>query len=199
VGLDQYPRIEVTDRHALRRWLLEQHLTAGPHWLVTGKKAAGDRYIPYAAIVEELLCFGWIDSLPRALDDLRTMVFIAPRKVGSGWSAANRMRVEKLSAAAMIMPAGERAIAAARADGSWDWFMVSDSGEAPADLATNLIAAGAMATWQSFTLATRKRALEFLFAAKRPATRAQRMAQIVSATSAGIDPTMWRPKDRPAD
>jgi uncharacterized protein YdeI (YjbR/CyaY-like superfamily) len=195
-GHDQFPQVEVTDRAALRDWLSTHHATAGPHWLVTGKKAAGDRYIPYSAIVEELLCFGWIDSLPRALDDLRTMVFIGPRKPRSVWSAANRDRVARLQAAGQIMPAGDRVIAAACADGSWDRLTASDSGEAPDDLVAALSRAGAMSSWLGFTRATRKRALEFLFAAKRLETRARRLERIVAASEAGIDPTLWRPKDQ---
>jgi uncharacterized protein YdeI (YjbR/CyaY-like superfamily) len=154
-------------------------------------KAAGDRYVAYDAIVEELLCFGWVDSLPRALDDLRTVVFIAPRKSGSGWSAANKARVERLTAEGFIAPAGAAVIAAARADGSWDRSHASDSGEAPDDLAAALRAAGPLANWQGFTLSTRKRGLEFLLAAE---TRARRVATITEATVAGQGPTRWSPQ-----
>jgi uncharacterized protein YdeI (YjbR/CyaY-like superfamily) len=73
-------------------------------WLVTFKKYAGDRYVSYEEIVEEALCFGWIDSLGRKLDAERTMLWMSPRKVGSGWSRPNKERVERLMAAGLMMP-----------------------------------------------------------------------------------------------
>ena len=95
---DDHPRIEVANRRALRDWLAENAAISGAVWLVSGKKSAGDRYLPYDDLVDELLCFGWVDSLPRALDDLRSMHLIAPRKPGSGWSRVNKARVARLIA-----------------------------------------------------------------------------------------------------
>jgi uncharacterized protein YdeI (YjbR/CyaY-like superfamily) len=78
-----YSRIEVATQTQLRTWLVKHYEEAESTWLVTWKK--GDPgYLPYAAIVEEALCFGWIDSLPRKLDAHRSMILLFPRRVELG-------------------------------------------------------------------------------------------------------------------
>ena len=91
--------MEIRSRAELRRWLTENHAVSGTIWLVTYKKAQADMHVPYDDIVEEALCFGWVDSLPRALDAERTMLRLSPRKPGSAWSGLNKARIEKLAAA----------------------------------------------------------------------------------------------------
>lgn len=190
----EWPQVEVGSARELREWLASASAGDGPVWLVHGRKAARDRYLPYGALVEELLCFGWIDSRPRALDETRTMVLIARRKPGSNWSKDNRERVARLESEGRMRAPGRRAVELARRDGSWDRLRETESGQAPADLAAALKGADAQAGWEELSLATRRRALEFLLAAKRPETRARRIAQIVSASAEGRDPTQWRPK-----
>lgn len=189
-----YPRVEVTSRQELRQWLTENHAAHRPIWLVTFKKASGDRHLPYGDIVEEALCFGWIDSLPRKLDEDRTMVLLSPRRSGSGWSAANRDRVARLTANGQMTAAGANAVAAARADGSWDRLKMAETGEPPADLAEALTAAHADEAFAAFSLAVRKRCIGFVIAAKRADTRAARIAKIVAGARSGTDPLVWRPK-----
>lgn len=190
----EYEQVEVTSRADLRAWLAANHRQTSPIWLVTFKKAAGNRYLPYDAIVEEALCFGWIDSLPRKLDDLRTMLFLSPRKPGSGWSAANRERVDRLKAEDRMAPAGLVVVEGARADGSWDRLKAAETGEPPADLAAALKAANADRAFAAFTLPTRQRCIELLEAAKRAETRSARIATIVAGATSGVDPLKWRPK-----
>jgi uncharacterized protein YdeI (YjbR/CyaY-like superfamily) len=116
---DAYPQVEVESREELRRWLEANHETSPGIWLVTYKK--GDpRYLPYEHVVEEALCFGWIDSKARRVDDRRTSIVLTPRKPRSNWSAPNRARVERLLAAGLMTPAGVAAIERAKADGTWD-------------------------------------------------------------------------------
>lgn len=191
-----YARVEVTSRAEWRVWLVAHHRQTTPIWLVTYKKAAGNRYVPYGAIVEEALCFGWIDSLPRKLDDLRTMLLLSPRKSGSGWSAANRARVGRLMVDGLMAPAGLAVVAAARTDGCWDRLKAAETGDPPADLAAALAAAGADQGFAVLSLATRKRCLEFLGAAKRAETRAARITKIVAGALTGTDPLVWRPKTK---
>ncbi len=198
---DGYERVDVTSRAEWRAWLAAHHQQTAPIWLVTYKKAAGDCYLPYDAIVEEALCFGWIDSLPRKLDDLRTMLLLSPRKPGSGWSAANRARVERLIAEGLMAASGMAVIVAAQADGSWDRLKPAETGDPPADLAAALAVAGAVQGFEALSLATRKRCLEFLDSARRAETRLARIARIVAGAQAGVDPLAWRPKgpDQPTD
>lgn len=88
------PQITVASRAELREWLQQHHATAPTQWLVTWRKPSA-HHLPYPEILEELLCWGWIDSLPRALDDTRTMLRIARRNVKSAWSAVNKAHVER--------------------------------------------------------------------------------------------------------
>ena len=115
---DAYPQVEVDSRDELRRWLAQHHETSSGIWLVTYKK--GDpRYLPYEHIVEEALCFGWIDSKARRFDERRTSIVLTPRKPRSNWSGPNRERVARLVAAGLMAPAGLAAIERAKVDGTW--------------------------------------------------------------------------------
>jgi uncharacterized protein YdeI (YjbR/CyaY-like superfamily) len=115
---DAYPQVEVESRAELRRWLEEHHATSTGIRLVTYKKA-DPRYLPYEHVVEEALCFGWIDSKARRVDELRTSLVLTPRKTRSNWSPPNRERVERLLAAGLMEPAGRAAVERAKADGTW--------------------------------------------------------------------------------
>ena len=97
-----FPRVEAASREQLRAWLAQNRERNESVWLVTRKKAAGAKHLPYAAIVEEALCFGWIDSLPRSLDAERSMRLLSPRRPGAAWSNANRERAERLIATGSI-------------------------------------------------------------------------------------------------
>ena len=82
--LENSLKVEVKTRKDLRNWLRKNHLQNKGVWLITYKKP-NEYYLPYNDIVEECLCFGWIDSLPRKLNETKTMLYISPRKKGSNW------------------------------------------------------------------------------------------------------------------
>jgi uncharacterized protein YdeI (YjbR/CyaY-like superfamily) len=100
------PLLHATTREEWRAWLAEHHATASEIWLVFAKKHTGAPSVPYAAAVEEALCFGWIDSIVRRLDDERHAQKFSPRKPGSQWSASNLERVARLAAEGRMTPAG---------------------------------------------------------------------------------------------
>ena len=93
-------------RAAWRAWLAEHHTRDEGVWLIRYKKAVGKPTVSYDEAVEEALCFGWIDSLPRKLDDERTMLYFAPRKPGSGWSRPNKEGVERMTSEGKMRSAG---------------------------------------------------------------------------------------------
>jgi uncharacterized protein YdeI (YjbR/CyaY-like superfamily) len=80
----------------LRSWLKVNYAQKESVWLVKWKKGFGQTYISYDEIVDELLCFGWVDSLPRKLDDKKTMLRISPRNPKSNWSKVNKGKVDRL-------------------------------------------------------------------------------------------------------
>ena len=88
-------------------------------WLVTWKKPTGKPRVDYDAAVEEALCFGWVDSKSRSVDEERTSIYFTPRKPKSAWSASNVARIEKLEAAGLLEPAGRQAVEEAKRAGTW--------------------------------------------------------------------------------
>ncbi|OSZ72814.1 hypothetical protein CAP39_01295 [Sphingomonas sp. IBVSS1] len=180
-----HPQVAVENRAALRDWLAAHHAQAGSIWLVTWKK--GDpRHISYDDIVEEALCFGWIDSLPRKLDAQRTMLRLSPRKPGSGWSTVNKARIERLLAAGMMAPAGLAMITLAKADGSWTRLDGAGALTEPDDLRAALAAApGAAGHWATFPPSTRRAILEWIAQARTAATRERRIQTTASEAAVG--------------
>jgi uncharacterized protein YdeI (YjbR/CyaY-like superfamily) len=183
---DQLERFEPASRRDWRAWLTAHAGESAGVWVVTFKQSTGRPTLSYDDVVEEALCFGWVDSKSKGLDDQRTMMLLTPRKPGSGWSRPNKLRVEKLAAAGAMTPAGLAVIEAAKADGSWSLLDSVEALEAPADLLAALAASpAAAAAWQSFTPGAQKRVLLWLVTAKRPATRASRIAETVRLAAEG--------------
>ena len=92
-----YKTTHPKNRKQWRQWLEKNHQTSPGVWFIYYKKETGKPRVSYEAAVEEALCFGWIDSLPRKLDEERTMLKFTPRKPKSVWSKLNKTRIEKLS------------------------------------------------------------------------------------------------------
>ena len=92
--MKERPELYVEDRKAWRAWLERHHAAATEIWLVYYKKGTGRPSIPYEDSVEEALCFGWIDSLIRKLDEERYARKFTPRTDTTKWSVSNKRRVE---------------------------------------------------------------------------------------------------------
>lgn len=150
-------------------------------WFVFYKKSAGRARISYDDAVEEALCFGWIDSLPRKLDAERSMLLFTPRKAGSGWSKPNKERIERLIAEGLMSEAGQEKIAAAKRDGSWSKLDAAEALEIPPDLAEAFRAdETAKDNFARFSPSVRKGILSWIASAKRFETRAARVAKTVA-------------------
>ena len=126
------PQVPVADRAAWRDWLAQHAAGSTGVWLVYDKGPG--RRLSYDDIVEEALCFGWVDSRPRALDDTHAMLYVAPRTPRSSWSRANKARVERLIDAGAMTPAGRAVVAAARARGRWNAHDRGEDGVEPLPL-----------------------------------------------------------------
>jgi uncharacterized protein YdeI (YjbR/CyaY-like superfamily) len=180
------PRVEVRSRAAWRAWLARHHRHPGSVWVVTWKKGRGP-HVPYADVRDEALCFGWIDSRPARLDAERTMLLLSPRRPGSGWSRVNKARVDALEADGRMTDAGRAAIAAARADGSWHALDAAHALVVPTDLRAALDAhPPAAARFAAFAPSARRGILEWIGSAKRPDTRARRVAATARLAAQGL-------------
>jgi len=137
--------------------------------VVTYKKRSGGPYASYDDVVEEALCFGWIDSVRRSLDADRSQLLVTPRKRGSRWSKASKQRIQRLTAAGPLAPAGLAAVTDAKADGSWTALDAVEELVEPEDLGAALDAEpNARANWDGFQGSTKRAILEWIIAAKRP-------------------------------
>ena len=166
------------DRAAWRAWLAENHAASAGVWVAIAKK--GTAGLAYVDAVEEALCFGWIDGKARSLDERHYQQWLSPRRPGSAWARSNKERVARLEAAGLMAPAGLAVVAAAKADGSWEAYDAIDALEMPADLEAALRAEpAAWENYQAFPPSAQRAVLFRVADAKRPETRARRIAEVV--------------------
>jgi len=183
---ERYEQVTVRTRAEWRRWLATHHASSPGVWAVTYKKDAAEPSVAYEAIVEEALCFGWIDSTRKTIDAARSRQLVTPRKPKSRWSAINKERVERLAAAGMMEPAGLAAIEVSKANGNWEALDAIERLEEPEDLRVALDRnRQARAAWDTFPRSTKRAILEWISTAKKDETRARRVARTVSEAAVG--------------
>jgi uncharacterized protein YdeI (YjbR/CyaY-like superfamily) len=145
--------------------------------------------LTYEDAIQEGLCFGWIDSVAQRLDADRYTIRFTPRKPGGTWAGSNKARVERLIAEGCMTPAGMAAIEAAKRDGSWNSINDVEDLVVPEDLAAALAAdPSAEKNFHALSDSARKLALHWVVSAKRPETRAKRIAATVTASAEGRRP-----------
>lgn len=166
-------------------WLAEHHDRGVGVWLVSRRRAA-DRAFSYEDSVIEALRWGWVDSTQKPVDEDRSRMWFAPRRPGSIWTRPNKARVARLAAEGRLEAPGRAAVDAAKAGGSWTLMDAVDDRVVPDDLAAALEARpGSRAQWDGFSASAQKQMLAWVVMAKRPATRAQRVAAIAEAAARG--------------
>jgi uncharacterized protein YdeI (YjbR/CyaY-like superfamily) len=160
----------------LKTWLKENHGQKESVWLIRWKKQSGQPTLDYDDIVDELICFGWIDSLPRKLDAERSLLRISPRNPNSNWSGLNKQRVERLIKSGKMHTAGETLIAIAKQIGTWDFLDDVERLEIPADLAEEFSkTAKSKKFFDNFPDSSKRGILEWIKSAKKADTRAKRI------------------------
>lgn len=185
--LDDAIRVEPATRGEWRAWLAANHASASGAWLVTAKVGVRGRpRVDYEDAISEALCFGWIDGTLRRLDEDRTMLYFAPRKRGSTWAGTNKVRVERLAAAGLMTPAGLAVVERAKADGSWTVLDGVEALAVPDDFAAALSADPvAQAGYVALPASAKKQLIWHVVSAKRPETRARRVAAALEMARAG--------------
>jgi uncharacterized protein YdeI (YjbR/CyaY-like superfamily) len=173
--------LDVRTREEWRQWLAKHHASSTGIWLVRHKHHTGVRSMSYEDLVREALCFGWIDSLVRRLDDDRYAIKVTPRRPTSKWSPINRRRWNELRSAGLLAPAG---LAAAPTGNSYAPHPPIP--ELPAYVArafkTN------PAAWRYFKALAptyQRHFVVWIHTAKRPETRERRIRESVALLSAG--------------
>lgn len=185
--LDALEQVEVTSRAQWRSWLKKHHARTEGVWLITYKIHVPDKHVGYAASVEEALCFGWIDSLPRKLDEHRRMLYFCPRKPNSVWSKLNKERIVKLIARKRMTTAGMKKIEVAKANGSWTSIDAAEAMEMPKDLMRALRRdRKALKHYEAFPPGARKQIIGWVLDAKTTTTRERRIAASVELAGKNI-------------
>ncbi len=168
-------------------WLAEHHATADGLWLRFFRKDTGKQTFSHAEALEEALCWGWIDGQARPCDEQSWLQRFTPRRPRSAWSKRNRDYVARLEREGRMQPAGLAQVEAAKRDGRWDRAYDSPANaEVPADFLRALARhKGALAFFRTVNRANLFAIAYRLQTAKRPETRARRLAQLVQLMKDG--------------
>jgi uncharacterized protein YdeI (YjbR/CyaY-like superfamily) len=184
---DDLPILLFATTQELEAWLEENHGGAKGLWLKIAKKGSGVESVDYAQALELALCFGWIDSQKRGLDESFFLQRFTPRRPRGKWSQINRAKAEELIAAGAMRPTGLAEVEAAKADGRWDAAYAGQrAATVPDDLKheldRNKTAAEFFAKLDS---ANRYAILYRLQEAKKPETRERRLRKFVAMLERG--------------
>jgi len=177
----QLTTLDVRTRGQWRAWLGKHHATSPGVWLVRYKQHAGVESMAYEDLVREALCFGWIDSLIKRLDDDRYAIKVTPRRATSKWSAINRRRWTELKEAGLLAPAG---LAAPPTENAY--APKPQIPELPAYFAKAIKAnASAWKFFRELPPRERRNFVVWVHIAKRPETRERRLRESVDLLAAG--------------
>ena len=185
VKTENFERVEVASAQDLRTWLLENHRQENSVWLVTHKKSVPEKYISRETVLDELLCFGWIDGIRRKLDDHKTMQLISPRKT-QHWAQSYKERAQKLIASGQMHAAGMQAIETSKANGLWNFMDDVDQLIVPPDLEQALQQKPqAHAFFTAINPSSKRFVLRWLKLAKTQKTRNSRILKLVELSAKG--------------
>ncbi|MFM2340122.1 MAG: hypothetical protein RLZZ360_758 [Candidatus Parcubacteria bacterium] len=170
--------IEFKTIHKLEQWLANHYTEKDSVWLVYYKPTTKIGDITYTTLVDTLLCYGWVDSLPRKVDDLRTAIRISPRNPKSNWSRVNKEKVAKLIKEKRMQPSGLAIVNQAKKLGTWDALNDVENLVLPEDLKLFLQKSKTLPLWEKQSRTKKRGWLEQLHNAKKEETRTNKIKQI---------------------
>ncbi len=176
-----------------RKWLVENHQSKEAVWLVYFRISTKVASITWSEAVDEALCFGWIDSTRKTIDEERFMQYFCRRKPGSTWSKINKEKIAGLIQNNLMTKAGFDAIETAKQNGTWLLMDAVEELMIPEDLRIALNQNGsALDFFQSQPKSIKKTMLHWVVTAKRPETRTKRIAEIARSAAKGVKPAPFR-------
>jgi uncharacterized protein YdeI (YjbR/CyaY-like superfamily) len=137
IKTENFDQVEISSTEDLKEWLAEHHTQKESVWVITYKKISKDKYVSVDQILDELICYGWIDGIRRKVDEFRTMQLISPRKT-QYWAKSYKDRANRLIKDGKMQPAGHLSIEQAKKNGLWNFMDDVDQLIIPDDLAARL-------------------------------------------------------------
>lgn len=185
IETEKFEKIEIESSADLRNWLSKNYLNVNSFWLVTYKKSETTKYVSRWDVLDELLCFGWIDGIRRKLDDKRTMQLISKRKV-EHWSKSYKDRVSKLIDEEKMHESGLKSIEDSKSSGLWNFMDDVDNLIIPKDFKKALLQkTEAFDFFNSINDSSKRFVLRWLKLAKTEKTRQKRINQLVDLSAKG--------------
>jgi len=177
VKTENFEQIEVRSSEQLREWLKTNNAQKESIWLITYKKETLEKYVSVQEVLDELLCFGWIDGIRRKLDEKRTMQLIAPRKV-EHWTKTYKDRFAKLEELGLVEDAGKQSVLKSKEKGLWDFMDDVDALILPTDFIIELQSyQNALINFNAFGASSKRFILRWIKLAKTLETRNKRIKQ----------------------
>lgn len=181
------PEFVARSRAEWRNWLVKNHLETQNIYLVIFKKSSSSYALSLDEAIDEALCFGWIDSTPKKRDNESYSLLFAHRNPKSNWSAVNKGKVDKLTAAGLMETEGLRLVDLAKETGTWTALDDIEKGIVPYDLAKALEAnQKANEYWGEFPVSVKRGILEWIGNAKKSETRQKRIEETVASAELNI-------------
>jgi uncharacterized protein YdeI (YjbR/CyaY-like superfamily) len=185
VKTENFVQLEITTASQLREWLQKNHTQKESIWLVTYKKEAKEKYVSVQEVLDELLCFGWIDGIRRKLDEQKTMQLISPRQV-QHWTKTYKDRFAKLEAQGLVAEAGKQSVIISKQKGLWNFMDDVDALIKPKDFIDCLAQHyPAINNFDAIGAASKRFMLRHIKIAKTPETRAKRIIEITLLAKEG--------------
>lgn len=185
IKTEHFEKVEVKSSEELRQWLLKNYPQRESVWLVTYKKSEVGKYVSREEVLDELLCFGWIDGIRRKLDETRTMQLIAPRKA-QHWAKTYKDRAQKLMDENRMHEAGFQSIQSGKESGLWNFMDDVDNLVIPDDLNAVLQQLeGAKGFFDQINDSSKRFVLRWIKLAKTQKTRMNRINKIAHLSSIG--------------
>lgn len=174
----EIPSFYPSDKRQWRQWLQDNHHTERAVWLVRYKAKSGVPTVSWSDAVDEALCFGWIDSKAKPVDDEKFIQFFCRRKAGGTWSKVNKEKVRRLTEEGCMTAAGLAVIEAAKHNGSWTILDDVEELLVPDDLERAFSAfPGSKDFFLGLSKSVKKSILQWIVLARRAETRQKRIAE----------------------
>lgn len=172
-----------------RAWLEENHASAAEAWLILYKKQYADQGMSLEEATVEAMCFGWVDSILKSMDERRYALRYTPRKPNSVWSMSNIRRVEQLTAEGRMADAGLRAVAEAQANGQWDAAIRREQVDVIPEALEAALGQieGGVDAYLALPPSRRKQIIYWLESAKTGATKQRRIQKVIEELPGGAE------------